>query len=555
MSKKLIYSILLWMMLVAPFAVSADRFYVNPVDLEVGKSETLQFILENSQDCYGFQATVTLPDGIEVVKGSDGELDISLSNRAESGDYRINSNVLSDGSLIMGAFSGTHDAISGNDGVLVDLKVSVAEDFKGGTLEISNAMYINDKDEDVTLPSSSASLGVMVTGITLSDTSLSLKEGGTTTLTAIVTPAGATGKTVTWESSDETVATVDKDGKVTAIKEGTATITASCGGKTATCAVTVIIAVTGITLDKTELNLTEGDTATLIVTVNPENATDKTVTWTSNDADVATVDEDGQVTAVKAGTATITASCGDKTVTCTVTVSAKVIAVTGITLDKTELSLTEGEGVKLTATVTPDNATDKTVTWTSSDETVATVDENGNVTAVKAGSATIIASSGGKTASCTVAVTAKVIAVTGITLDKTELSLTEGDTAALTATVAPDNATDKTVTWTSSDEAVATADKNGNVTAVKVGTATITASCGDKTATCTVTVSAKVIAVTGITLDKTELSLTEGDTATLTATVAPEDATNNKVTWASSDETVATVDDAGNVTAFKAGTA
>ena len=130
---------------------------------------------------------------------------------------------------------------------------------------------------------------------------------------------------------------------------------------------------TSIKLDKTALSLAEGESATLTATVSPDNATNKTVTWSSSDKSVATVSSSGKVTAVKAGTAKITAKAGDKTATCTVTVSEKVIAVTSIKLDKTSLSLTEGETATLTATVSPDNATDKTVTWTSSDKSIATV--------------------------------------------------------------------------------------------------------------------------------------------------------------------------------------
>ena len=169
----------------------------------------------------------------------------------------------------------------------------------------------------------------------------------------------------------------------------------------------------------------------------------------------------------------------------------KEISVTGITLDKTTAELTEGETTTLVATVTPDNATDKTVTWTTSDETVATV-KDGIVTTLKAGEVTITAKVGDKTATCTIAVKAKVIAVTGITLDKTTAELTEGETITLVATVTPDNAADKTVTWTTSDASVATV-TNGEVSAVKAGTATITAKAGDKSATCTITVKAKEV--------------------------------------------------------------
>ena len=174
------------------------------------------------------------------------------------------------------------------------------------------------------------------------------------------------------------------------------------------------------------------------------------------------------------------------------------IVVTSVTLDKTELALTVGDAaVQLKATVAPDNATDKTVTWTSDKPAVATVDATGKVTAVAGGEATITAKAGDKTATCKVTVKANVVAVTSVTLDKTELALTVGDAAVqLKATVAPDNATDKTVTWTSDKPAVATVDANGKVTAVAGGEAIITAKAGDKTATCKVTVKAPAPAST-----------------------------------------------------------
>ena len=399
---------------------------------------------------------------------------------------------------------------------------------------------------------------IAVTSVTLDKTSLSLTEGDTATLTATVKPDNATNKTVTWSSSNTAVATVDANGKVTAVKEGSATITARAGEKSATCSVTVakkVVAVTSVSLDKTSLSLTEGDSATLTATVKPDNATNKTVTWSSSNTSVATVDANGKVTAVKEGSATITAKAGEKSATCSVTVAKKVVAVTSVSLNKTSLSLTEGDTATLTATVKPDNATNKTVTWSSSNTAVATVDASGKVTAVKEGSATITAKAGDKTATCAVTVAAKVIAVTSVTLDKTSLSLTEGDSATLTATVKPDNATNKTVTWSSSNTAVATVDANGKVTAVKEGSATITAKAGDKSATCTVTVAKKVIAVTSVTLNKTSLSLTEGDSATLTATVKPDNATDKTVNWSSSNTAVASVDVSGKVTAIHEGEA
>ena len=163
------------------------------------------------------------------------------------------------------------------------------------------------------------------------------------------------------------------------------------------------------------------------------------------------------------------------------------VAVTSVALSSSSLSLVEGESQTLTATVNPADATEKTVTWATSDAQVASV-SGGKVTAVKEGSATITASCGGKSATCAVTVQKKVIPVSTITLNKTEFTLKQNETFQLTATVGPDDATDKTVTWTSGDAAVVTV-TNGLVKALKEGTATVTAKAGDKTATCTVKVS------------------------------------------------------------------
>ena len=232
------------------------------------------------------------------------------------------------------------------------------------------------------------------------------------------------------------------------------------------------------------------------------------------------------------------------------------VNVTNITLSSESISLVEGDNETLTATVSPSNATNKKVIWTSTDGSIASVD-NGKVTALKPGKTTIKATSddGGKTATCQVTVNARVYNVESVSLDKTSITLTEGDSQTLTATVSPSNATNKNVSWKSSNTSVATV-SNGKVTALKAGTASITVTTedGGKTATCQVTVNARVYNVESVSLDKTSITLTEGDSQTLTATVSPSNATNKNVSWKSSNTSVATVSN-GKVTALKAGTA
>ena len=235
------------------------------------------------------------------------------------------------------------------------------------------------------------------------------------------------------------------------------------------------------------------------------------------------------------------------------------VSVAGVSLDKTEIVLVEGSSEKLTATVEPTNATNKNVTWSSDHEAIATVDQNGTVTARRGGQATITVTTadGSKTATCTVRVKIQIgEPVQSVGLNKTELALEVGKTGTLEAKVEPSDATNKNVTWSSSNPEVATVD-NGVVTAVSAGEAiiTVTTEDGAKTATCKVTVNApQTVPVTGVTLDKAELTLEKGSTGTLKATVEPQNATNNTVTWSSSNEEVATVAN-GTVTAVSAGEA
>ena len=167
----------------------------------------------------------------------------------------------------------------------------------------------------------------------------------------------------------------------------------------------------GISIDPASMKLLKGESMTLSAEVTPEDATDA-VTWSSSDASVATVDQNGNVTAVGVGTAAITATAGDYSATCEVTVTIPVIPVSGITLSQNAASLFVDEDMTLSAEVTPEDATDKTVTWSSSNASVATVDQNGNVTAVGAGTATITATAGDYSATCEVTVTKQVSLVT-----------------------------------------------------------------------------------------------------------------------------------------------
>ena len=257
---------------------------------------------------------------------------------------------------------------------------------------------------------------VRIGSVTLNNDWLSLTVGEKTSLTATVMPTNAPDTAIRWSSSDENVATVDANGLVTAISSGTATITATTevGGKTATCIIDVSdpISIIGVSLDKTELILAQGELAALIATVYPEYAMNTNVSWKSENESVAKVDATGLVTAISAGTSIITATAtngtddtsDDKAAICLVTVTSASVpiidetSVTDITLNKDTFSLKEGQATRLIANVKPETATNKTIIWSSENIDVATINENGVVTAISEGTTKITATATNGTA-------------------------------------------------------------------------------------------------------------------------------------------------------------
>ena len=277
------------------------------------------------------------------------------------------------------------------------------------------------------------------------------------------------------------------------------------------------ISVSGVSLNKDSLSLKKGSTETLIATVSPEDAANREVIWSSDHPEYATV-ENGLVTAVAAGEATITVTTkdGNKTATCRVTVTEDPAPTPGsVSVSPSTLNLTVGSTSTLAAATIPEK---QPIIWSSSKDSVASVDSNGKVTAKAAGEAVITAkiTVDGKeyTSTCNVKVTASTVAVTGVTLDKSSATVNVNGTTQLTATVAPSNASNKNVTWKSSNTNIATVDSNDKVTGKAVGEATITVTTADggKTATCKVTVSkGSVTTITySVAVDKT-LTLDRSD--------------------------------------------
>ena len=284
-----------------------------------------------------------------------------------------------------------------------------------------------------------------VDSIELSTTSqsLNLTDNKTADITVTVKPDDAADKSVVWSISGDavTLAGSDEDATrtVTAQKGGTATVTVKANdGSNVSQSIEITVTddtpvpVTGVSLNKNTLSLTVGGKDTLIATVAPTNASNQKVSWSTSSDKIASVDSNGNVTAVAQGSATITATTedGKKTATCTVTVTASTVAVTGVKLDKSTATVNVNGTTQLTATVEPSNAANKNVTWKSSNTGIATVDSNGKVTGKSVGEATITVTTadGGKTATC-------------------KVTVSKGSVATITYTVA----VDKTLTLDRSD--------------------------------------------------------------------------------------------------------
>lgn len=245
---------------------------------------------------------------------------------------------------------------------------------------------------------------VMVSEVKVSPDHAEMIAGTTLQLNAEVLPDNVIDKTVMWTSSDMNLASVDNNGLVTAFaNKGTVTITAHAGEVTGRCEINIVgKPVSSVSLDKTELKLYKNETAVLTATVMPEDAENKSLSWKSSDAGIASVDDAGTVTAKSIGETVVTVQAGNATAECKVIVEPK--PAESVTLDKSELELLVGETFKLTAVVMPEDADDKSVSWKSSDESVVKVDSDGTVTALSEGQADVTVNSGNLNDMCKVTV-------------------------------------------------------------------------------------------------------------------------------------------------------
>ncbi len=393
-----------------------------------------------------------------------------------------------------------------------------------------------------------------VTGVKLSLEKTTVPKGERIQLVATVSPSDAGNKGVTWSSSDPSIATVSDSGMVTGKRKGTVIITVKTddGSFEASCSVEVLILAQSITLDYSTVTLDVGKRKQLTYTMKPSNVSMKSVTWKTSDKSIVKVSSKGIILAVAKGTATITATSADGNVMarCRVTVNQPV---TGVKIKATKTSVRIGSEITLAAQVLPSDATVKTVFWSSSDTSVATVSASGVVKGLKKGTAEITCTTADGMFKATIKISV-VKSVTGVTLNKTVVTLNKGKKTALSATIIPADANNQKVTWKSSNNDVATVSDDGVVTAVSSGYAEITVITkdGKKTAVCQVQV---ISSVTGVSLNKSRITVVLGKNKALTATVLPADASNKKLVWTSSNTAVVKVSQKGTLVPVGEGTA
>ncbi len=385
-------------------------------------------------------------------------------------------------------------------------------------------------------------------------------EGQLLDLPMIIDPLSSIKANLTYSSSSKKVATVDENGVVTAIAKGKATITAigltSEGKKLkASVVVTVNRPVTHIELNKPEITLAVGKRTVIKASVTPSSASDKSVIFSSSDEAVATVDKKGNVQAVSAGTATITAASSSNPEITSTTRITVVVPISKLLLNTDVSTIYVGQTIPISVNYQPIDATLKSATFASSAAKIATVDESGLVTGIAKGNVTITATAAdGSRIKATKRITV-LQQPQSVSFKEPPTKLNVGTNKKITAIVSPSNTSDKTLLWSSSNEAVATVSKTGIVTPKYPGQVTITATAKDfPEVSASVDITVAQLAKS-ITMAETNLNILVQNTAQLAYTVNPEYTTNKAVTWSSSRPNVASVDQNGLVTAHKRGTA
>ncbi|MDL2205657.1 Ig-like domain-containing protein [Eubacteriales bacterium OttesenSCG-928-N13] len=417
----------------------------------------------------------------------------------------------------------------------------------GLNLTVAAAIYPDDSQ----YPLLSRRASAEILSVTLDQPALSIAAGKGAKLNATVTPVNVRQKGVSWFSSDLGVATVDQDGLVRGIRPGTVFVTAMApNGMTAQSKVLIrdVVFADSVSLSTAKLVIPREREELLKLSLQPSNS-NELVTWSSNDDSIASVNDNGLITTHRNGNAVITATTeGGKEVSCVVQVVDANRVVTEISVNKKEISLYEGDAVLVNASIKPANAADNMVTWSSSDESIATVSSNTSVMVAgeRAGTAIITATaSSGLTAQIQVTVKG-----TQVKFTKNQVTLKKGKKTYLKYKMQPEGISEE-ITWTSSDPQIVSVNEDGGVEALQNGEAAITATLpnGQKSV-CKVSVASVVVKKVSL---KSKLTMGVDEQTQLSAKIEPANASIKTITWTSSNEKVAVVDDAGNVTAVGVG--
>ena len=365
---------------------------------------------------------------------------------------------------------------------------------------------------------------------------------------------------------DENYVNVSEDGIVKALKAGNTVITIFTNNKMMD---TMVINITdnnngnnAISLNNSDIEMNIGDVDKLIAT--GKNLDEEELIWSSSNSDIVKVDENGNIEAINSGNVIISVALKNNSsvvANCHVTVKKKVVDVSEIKLNYSDVSLYVGDSKVLIPSFDVDGEVDEELVWSSNDTKVAEVDNKGNVKAIGVGTTVIkveLKRDSNIYAECRISVNAKDIIVNKLAINKESFNMTVGDNDKLSVLVEPANATNNKVNWSSSNEKVIVVDNNGNVKAVGVGTATIKVeldSNNELFATSRVSVKAKQISVNNIKLNKSSLKLKVGEKEQLSATVSPSNANNKEIVWMSDNTNIAIVNSkTGKVKGIKAGT-
>ena len=459
-------------------------------------------------------------------------------------DYSVNEKKYRKNQVSFTSSDGKVATVDGNGKISAKGKGNAVIDVKLGNTTKKVRVSVS---ENVVLP----------TDISINNDSLTLVVGDSGKINASVVPSNASSLYLSYKSSNSNVAVVDGQGNVSAKGAGDAIITITTSNNISkTVKVKVnrrVVEATGISFNQSNLKLKVGETAKISYTITPVATTDKTVTY-EFDRNYVSLDSSGNLKALRAGVTEVTVkTVNGRSAKLRVEITSPVKLASDIKINEGNIKIAYGSSKQLSLTINPSDASRDGLAWKSSNPSIASVDNNGKVTAKAAGHASISVTLNGKSSSIDVEVASRVVPVTGVTVNQSSLNLKVGNSATVKAEVNPSNATNKNVIWKSSNDSVAMVDSNGKVTAYGKGSAVISAIAGDNSAikanvNVTVTYDVKLI------LEYSAKTLEEGTSFVLQSRVTPAQA-NQGVTFESSNNSVATIDNNGKITAKSAGTA